>query len=207
MNEMALQEMMMTIQNALKDNIITIDIRLHEISVVIRSEALTRVMTTLRDHKELLFKQLLDICGVDYPERPARFDVVYHLLSHKKNQRVRVKLSTNEVTPVASISDLFNAANWYEREVWDMYGVTFAGHKNLQRILTDYGFEGHPLRKDFPLTGYKEVRYDDEHKKVTYYPVQLPQDYRNFDFLSPWEGMTPTSPLLPGDEKATQDNV
>jgi NADH-quinone oxidoreductase subunit C len=145
------------------------------------------------------FVCLLDIAGVDYPEREQRFEVVYHLLSPKQNLRVRVKIAADEDTQVPSVVDLFPAANWYEREAFDLYGILFSGHPDLRRILTDYGFAGHPLRKDFPLTGYVEVRYDDEKKRVVYEPVKLPQEFRNFDFLSPWEG---TEYVLPGDEKA-----
>ena len=145
------------------------------------------------------FACLIDICGVDYPSRDRRFDIVYHLLSPTQNARIRVKIEVGETTPVASIIDVFPGANWFEREVYDLYGVVFTGHPDMRRILTDYGFEGHPLRKDFPLTGFVEVRWDDEQKRVVYSPVQLAQEFRNFDFLSPWEG--PDYPL-PGDEKA-----
>ena len=143
---------------------------------------------------------LIDICGVDWPARESRFDVVYHLLSPRLNQRVRVKLETDEATPVASVVEVFSAANWFEREAYDMYGILFSGHPDLRRILTDYGFQGHPLRKDFPLTGYVEVRYDDELKRVVYEPVELTQEFRSFDFEFPWEG---TQYVLPGDEKAS----
>ena len=147
----------------------------------------------------MLFKELIDITGVDYPEREQRFEVVYHLLSLHHNQRIRVKVRTDETTPVPSVTPVFRPANWFEREAWDMYGMLFSDHPDLRRMLTDYGFEGHPLRKDFPLTGYVEMRYDDEQKRVVYEPVKLRQDFRNFDFLSPWEG---GGGLLPGDEKA-----
>ena len=157
-----------------------------------------RVLTYLRDQPNCQFKMLVDVCGVDYPEREQRFEVVYHLLSLKHNQRIRVKVATDEVTPVPSVTGVFGSANWYEREVWDMYGIYFADHPDLRRLLTDYGFEGHPMRKDFPQTGYVEVRYDEEQKRVVYEPVQLRQDWRSFDFLSPWEG----GGVLPGDEKA-----
>ena len=143
---------------------------------------------------------LIDICGVDYPARKERFDVVYHLLSPRLNQRIRVKLTTDEVTPVPSVVGVFPAANWFEREAYDMYGILFSGHPDLRRILTDYGFQGHPMRKDFPLTGYVEVRYDEEQKRVVYEPVELTQEFRSFDFESPWEG---ARYVLPGDEKAT----
>jgi len=141
----------------------------------------------LRDHTNCQFKQLADICAVDYPSRNKRFEVVYNLLSIRYNSRVRVKVSVDEVTPVPSVSCVYAAANWLEREVWDMYGVYFSNHPDLRRILTDYGFEGHPLRKDFPLSGYLEVRYDEEQKRVVYEPIELPQEFRSFDFVSPWE--------------------
>jgi NADH-quinone oxidoreductase subunit C len=160
-----------------------------------------QVVTYLRDDANCLFTQLIDIAGVDYPAREQRFEVVYQLLSLKHNRRVRLKLATDEKTPVPSITSLFSSAAWYEREIWDMYGVLFSDHPDLRRILTDYGFDGHPQRKDFPLTGYVELRYDNELKRVVYEPVKLTQAYRSFDFLSPWEGNTEY--VLPGDEKAT----
>ena len=156
------------------------------------------VLTCLRDDEACRFINFIDLCGVDYPAREKRFDVVYHLLSPKLNQRVRLKVQTDETTPVASAIPVFPCANWFEREAYDLYGILFSGHPDLRRILTDYGFEGHPLRKDFPLTGFVEVRYDDAEKRVVYEPVKLNQEFRNFDFLSPWEGQG----LLPGDEKA-----
>jgi NADH-quinone oxidoreductase subunit C len=167
--------------------------------VTVRGAAIVRVLTFLRDDTNCQFKLLMDLCGVDYPEREQRFDVVYNLLSLKQNQRVRVKVATDETTPVPSVTSVYSAAGWFEREAWDLYGIFFSDHPDLRRLLTDYGFEGHPLRKDFPLTGYVEVRYDEEQKRVVYEPVRLTQDFRTFDFMSPWEGMTP---LLPGDEKA-----
>jgi NADH-quinone oxidoreductase subunit C len=157
------------------------------------------LLKKLRD--ALNFSQVMDICGVDYPERDARFDVVYNLLSVTRNERIRVIVQTDEVAPVASVSSLWPNATWWEREVWDLFGVRFEGLADHRRIVTDYGFEGHPLRKDFPLTGYVEVHYDDERKSVVYDKVKLTQEFRNFDFLSPWEGMT----SLPGDEKARGD--
>ena len=157
-------------------------------------------MTFLRDDSNCQFKQLIDLCGADYPSREERFEVVYNLLSLKHNLRIRVKVTTDEDTPVPSLAEVFSAAPWFEREAWDLYGIFFSDHPDLRRILTDYGFEGHPLRKDFPLTGYVELRYDDEQKRVVYEPVKLTQDFRSFDFLSPWEGMT--NVMLPGDEKA-----
>src|SRR5262249_22011947 len=157
------------------------------------------IIAWLRDDPGMLFKQLIDVTAVDHPDRELRFDVVYHLLSLHHNQRIRVKVRTDAATPVASLTSVFRAATWFEREAWGMYGVMFSDHPDLRRLLTDYGFEGHPLRKDFPLTGYVELRYDDEQKRVVYEPVSLRQDFRNFDFLSPWEG---GGGLLPGDEKA-----
>jgi NADH-quinone oxidoreductase subunit C len=163
--------------------------------------AIVRVLTFLRDDPRLLFKQLVDLCGVDYPDRAERFEVVYNLLSIKHNHRVRVKVAANETEPVPSVTGVFSSANWYERETWDLFGVYFSDHPDLRRLLTDYGFEGHPLRKDFPLTGYVEMRYDEDQKRVVYEPVKLKQEFRSFDFLSPWEGMTQ---VLPGDEKAKE---
>lgn len=164
-----------------------------------RPASLIRLMTVLRDDSNCQFKVLASVCGADYPAREKRFEVVYNLLSLKHNQRVRVKVATDEATPVPSVVGVFPSASWFERETWDLYGVLFSDHPDLRRILTDYGFEGHPLRKDFPLTGYVEVRYDEEQKRVVYEPVKLAQDFRTFDFTSPWEGMTRQ---LPGDEKA-----
>jgi len=172
-----------------------------ELTVVVSAEAIARVLTFLRDDGRCQFVSFVDLCGVDYPGREKRFDVVYHLLSPRRNTRIRIKVETDEVTPVPSVIDVFPAANWFEREAYDLYGILFSGHPDLRRILTDYGFEGHPLRKDFPLTGFVEVRYDEEQKRVIYEPVRLQQEFRNFDFLSPWEG---TDYVLPGDEKAKQ---
>ena len=169
---------------------LTLDIELGEIA---------RVLKFLRDDPNCQFKMLIDICGVDWPQREKRFDVVYHLLSLSKNHRIRVKLETDENTPVATVVPLFPAANWFEREAFDMYGITFADHPDLRRLLTDYGFSGFPLRKDFRLTGHVELRYDDDLKRVVYQPVQLVQEFRDFDFMSPWEG---ARFILPGDEKA-----
>ncbi len=172
-----------------------------ELTLTVAADRIVETLTKLRDDAACQFEVLIDICGVDYPARAKRFDVVYHLLSPRKNQRIRVKLETDEVTPVSSVLPVFPAANWYEREAYDMYGILFSGHPDLRRLLTDYGFEGYPLRKDFPLTGYKEVRYDDEQKRVVYEPVRLTQDFRQFDFESPWEGV---QYVLPGDEKAKE---
>ncbi len=157
-----------------------------ELTVEAEAEDIVQVLTYLRDI--CAFKTLVDICGCDYPQRSKRFDVVYHLLSLTTNRRIRVKVRTDEATPVPSVISVFTGAQWFEREAWDMYGIRFAGHPDLRRILTDYGFEGHPLRKDFPVTGFVELRYDDDAKRVVYQPVQLVQEFREFDFLSPWEG-------------------
>jgi len=170
-----------------------------EAVLAVPAASILRVITFLRDDEKCLFKMLVDICGVDYPDRAERFDVVYNLLSVKHNRRLRVKVATTEDKPVPSVSGAHSAAGWFEREAWDLYGIYFADHPDLRRLLTDYGFEGHPLRKDFPLTGYVEVRYDNEQKRVVYEPVKLTQEFRKFDFVSPWEGMVRP---LPGDEKA-----
>jgi len=172
-----------------------------ELTVTVPKNTIVEVLTLLRDDPEYQFISFIDISGADYPYREERFDVVYHLLSPKKNFRIRIKVTTDENEPVPSVTGVYAGALWFEREVYDLYGVLFTGHPDLRRILTDYGFEGHPLRKDFPLTGFVEVRYDDEAKRVVYEPVELRQEFRNFDFLSPWEG---TDYVLPGDEKAKQ---
>jgi NADH-quinone oxidoreductase subunit C len=170
-----------------------------ELTIFAQARDIVAVARFLRDDPRCLFWSIIDITAVDWPGRARRFDVVYHFLSPKLNQRIRVKVETDESTPVPSIIGVFPGADWFEREVYDLYGVLFTGHPDMRRILTDYGFEGHPLRKDFPLTGFVEVRWDDELKRVVYDPVRLAQEFRNFDFMSPWEGM---SELLPGDEKA-----
>jgi NADH-quinone oxidoreductase subunit C len=179
-------------------------IALGELCVIVPRTRIADVLLILRDDPAIEMCQLVDICGADYPEQPERFEVIYHLLSLRNNVRIRVKILTDEMTPVPTVVGVFSTAGWFERETWDLFGITFSGNPDLRRILTDYGFEGHPLRKDFPLTGYVEVRYDETQKRVIYEPVKLPQDFRNFDFLSPWEGMTFDRPLpvLPGDEKA-----
>jgi NADH-quinone oxidoreductase subunit C len=159
-----------------------------ELTVIVEAGAIVPFVTWLRDDPECEFKIMIDICGVDYPSRTPRFDVVYHFLSISKNRRIRVKLETDDAMPVPSIVSVHPSANWFEREAFDMYGILFSGHPDLRRILTDYGFSGYPLRKDFPLTGYVEVRWDDEQKRVVYEPVKLVQEFREFDFLSPWEG-------------------
>jgi NADH-quinone oxidoreductase subunit C len=169
-----------------------------ELTVTVARASLVPFIRYLRDEPRLQFISLIDVCGVDWPQRAERFDVVYHLLSPPHNLRIRVKVMTDEETPVPSITEIFPAADWFEREAYDLYGILFTGHPDLRRILTDYGFDGYPMRKDFPLTGFVEVRYDDEQKRVVYEPVRLPQEFRNFDFLSPWEG---TDYVLPGDEK------
>jgi NADH-quinone oxidoreductase subunit C len=171
-----------------------------EITLTVERDSIVAVLKALRDTPGLEYQQLMEMAGVDYPDRPERFEVVYHLLSLTKNRRIRVKVSTDEATPVPSVTGLWPVAGWLEREVYDMYGVAFAGNPDLRRILTDYGFEGYPQRKDFPLTGHVEMRYSEAEKRVVYEPVQLPQDFRTFDFLMPWEG---PEYRLPGDEKAT----
>ncbi|AZO12321.1 MULTISPECIES: NADH-quinone oxidoreductase subunit C [unclassified Mesorhizobium] len=172
-----------------------------ELTVSVEPGNLIEVATFLRDDPRCQFVSFIDISGADYPSRDRRFDVVYHLLSPKQNVRIRLKVQADEETLVPSLTAVYPGADWFERETYDLYGVLFSGHPDLRRILTDYGFEGHPLRKDFPLTGFVEVRYDDEAKRVIYEPVELKQEFRNFDFLSPWEG---TDYVLPGDEKAKQ---
>ena len=174
-----------------------------ELTLDVSGDGIVETLTALRDDPRFQFTTLIDICGADYPERALRFDVVYHLLSMKQNIRIRLKLQTDATTPVPTVISVYPAANWFEREAFDMYGILFAGHPDLRRLLTDYGFSGHPLRKDFPLTGYVEVRYDDEQKRVVYEPVKLQQEFRNFDYLSPWEGQRALPPL-PGDEKAVK---
>lgn len=183
----------------LPQDVVRTEIEKQELIVTVLGNSIVKVLTALRDDANCLFTQLVDICGVDYPEREERFEVVYNLLSMKHNQRIRVKITTDESTPVPSVTSVFSTAGWFEREVWDMYGVYFSDHPDLRRLLTDYGFEGFPLRKDFPLTGYVELRYDEDQKRVVYEPVRLAQDFRSWDFLSPWEG---PQGGLPGDEKA-----
>jgi len=170
-----------------------------ELTLLTSAENIIALLTFLRDDVRCQFVNLTDICGVDWPGRPQRFDVVYHLLSPRQNLRIRIKVATGEDEPIPSATAVFPGADWFEREAYDLYGILFTGHPDLRRILTDYGFEGYPLRKDFPLTGFVEVRYDDEAKRVVYEPVALKQEFRSFDFLSPWEG---TEYVLPGDEKA-----
>jgi NADH-quinone oxidoreductase subunit C len=178
------------------------DVRIEggEVVVAAARDDIVALMTVLRDDPRFAFAQMMDLCGVDWPERAQRFDVVYNLLSIALNRRLRVIVTTDERTPVPSVHTVWPAATWWEREAWDLFGIVFSGQPDLRRILTDYGFEGHPLRKDFPLTGYVEVRYDEERKQVVYEPVRLTQDWRSFDFVSPWEAVT----TLPGDEKVHQ---
>ncbi|WP_320142067.1 NADH-quinone oxidoreductase subunit C [uncultured Cohaesibacter sp.] len=187
------------IELVLDGKIIDWKIAFGELTVNAKRADITEVIRLLRDDPRLKFVSFIDLTAVDYPQRQERFDVVYHLLSPKQNARVRIKITTDETSYVDSICGVFPGANWFEREAYDMYGILFSGHPDLRRLLTDYGFDGHPLRKDFPLTGYYEVHYDDEKKRVVYEPVKLAQEFRNFDFLSPWEGV---DYVLPGDEKA-----
>ncbi|MEK9831773.1 MAG: NADH-quinone oxidoreductase subunit C [Alphaproteobacteria bacterium] len=198
----ALKDLGDYIAAALPQDVIGTEVAFGELAVTVRPASIVRVLSFLRDDSTCLFKVLIDLSGADYPEREARFEVIYSLLSMSQNQRVRVKLSVGEDDPVPSATGVYSAAGWYERETWDMYGIYFSDHPDLRRILTDYGFEGHPMRKDFPLTGRVEVRYDETQKRVVYDPVKLTQDFRSFDFLSPWEGM---GEILPGDEKASTD--
>ena len=198
---MTLDELASHIDAKLRGAVQQRTIALGELTLAVAPDDIVRVLTALRDDTQCLFEVLIDICGVDYPEREKRFDVVYHLLSPRLNQRIRLKCEADEDTAVPSAVKVFPAANWFEREAYDMYGILFTGHPDLRRLLTDYGFQGHPLRKDFPLTGYVEVRYDDAQKRVVYEPVKLTQEFRSFDFESPWEGV---EYIIPGDEKATK---
>jgi NADH-quinone oxidoreductase subunit C len=188
---------------ALPEAVTGSEIRHDELCVQVEYAALPQVLSFLRDDTKCRFTVLCDICGVDFPDRGLRFEVIYNLLSMSLNQRIRLKVQTDENTPVPSATEFYSSAGWWEREAWDLFGIYFAGNPDLRRILTDYGFEGHPLRKDFPLTGYVELRYDEEQKRVVYEPVRLQQEFRSFDFLSPWEGM---DKILPGDEKAGEGN-
>jgi NADH-quinone oxidoreductase subunit C len=189
-------------KSAIGDALIDAKNAVDEITLTVRRESIAEVLQALRDTPGLEYQQLMEIAGVDYPERPERFEVVYHLLSLTKNRRIRVKVTADETTPVPSVTGVWPVAGWLEREVYDMYGVVFAGNPDLRRILTDYGFEGFPQRKDFPLTGHIELRYSEAEKRVVYEPVDLPQDFRAFDFLMPWQG---PEYHLPGDEKATPE--
>ncbi|MDB2668948.1 NADH-quinone oxidoreductase subunit C [Alphaproteobacteria bacterium] len=195
------------IQAGLGDKLAGHAIAFGELTLDVNPGDIEAVLKFLRDDADCAFTQLMDVCGADYPQRILRFDVVYHLLSMTQNHRVRVKLQAGEETLVPSVTGLFETANWFEREAFDMYGILFSGHPDLRRLLTDYGFEGYPLRKDFPLTGHVELRYDDDQKKVVYEPVSLVQEFRDFDFESPWEGARAMSDTLPGDEKASGDDT
>lgn len=195
---MSLEELSLAVNSARATDIVASQIAFGELAVTITLDALVPFVTYLRDDAACRFSTLVDITAVDYPERPQRFEVVYHFLSMYKNHRIRVKVAVGEADMVPSILGVHTAANWFEREIFDMFGILFTGHPDLRRILTDYGFRGHPLRKDFPTTGYTEVRYDEAEKRVVYEPVKLVQDYRQFDFMSPWEG---AKYILPGDEK------
>jgi NADH-quinone oxidoreductase subunit C len=186
---------------ALGSDLLSHDVAFDELTLIVARDSIVKSLTALRDDPALRFVSFIDLTALDFPAREERFDVVWHLLSPTLNQRIRVKVTTNAQHAVPSTVGVYPATNWFEREAYDMYGVLFSGHPDLRRILTDYGFEGHPLRKDFPMTGFVEVRYDDEQKRVVYEPVKLTQEFRNFDFLSPWEG---TDYVLPGDEKAKQ---
>ena len=199
MDLVPLQNLEGYLKQSLSDKIESTAVAFGELNITIKRNEILSVMKFLRDDKQCQFINIIDICGVDYPSRSDRFDVVYHLLSPQQNLRIRIKLHTDEETPVDSIYSIFPGAEWYEREAYDMFGILFTGNPDLRRILTDYGFEGHPLRKDFPTSGFVECRYDNETKRVIYEPVVLRQEMRNFDFLSPWEG---TDYVLPGDEKA-----
>lgn len=198
----SLSDLLDTVSARLGDKVVGSQIAFRELTINVARNAIKGVLKQLRDDARCQFEVLIDICGVDWPAREDRFDVVYHLLSPRLNQRIRVKLTTNETEPVPSAIEIFPAADWFEREAYDMYGILFADHPDLRRLLTDYGFQGYPLRKDFPLTGYVETRYDDENKRVVYEPVKLTQEFRSFDFESPWEGVDYP---LPGDEKASED--
>jgi NADH-quinone oxidoreductase subunit C len=197
----ALKDLAAYVGERLPGRIQDADIDFGELTMVVEPGDIIDVLTFLRDDAQCRFISIIDICGADYPTRERRFDVIYHLLSPRQNQRVRLRVMVDEDTTVPSATAVYPGADWFEREAYDLYGILFTGHPDLRRILTDYGFEGHPLRKDFPLTGFVEVRYDDEVKRVVYEPVELKQEFRNFDFLSPWEG---TDYVLPGDEKAKQ---
>jgi len=198
--EAALATLSGTISGALGPAVTDRVISFGELTLTVQASDIVYALTYLRDDPACAFSCFIDICGADYPQRARRFDVVYHLLSMRHNRRIRVKVQTDEATPVPSAIGVFPAANWFERETYDLYGILFSGHPDLRRLLTDYGFEGHPLRKDFPLTGFVEVRYDQDEARVVYEPVRLTQEFRNFDFLSPWEG---TDYVRPGDEKKT----
>ena len=191
--------------SAFSEGTVRAEVAHDELTLLAQASDIVAIATFLRDDPRCLFVSFTDLCGVDYPQREKRFDVVLHLMSPKHNRRIRVKVMTDEMTPVPSLTSVYPAANWYEREAYDLYGILFTGHPDLRRILTDYGFEGHPLRKDFPMTGFVEVWWNDAEKRVVNQPVRLTQDYRDWDFLSPWEAMDIAS--LPGDEKASKAPV
>ena len=199
----ALSDLREYVVGKLDDAVVSDDIAFGELNITVSRGKIVPVMKFLRDDKQCEFECLIDVCGVDYPGRGKRFDVVYHLLSPRQNHRIRIRVQTDGETAVPSVTEVFPAANWFEREAFDLYGILFSDHPDLRRLLTDYGFQGYPLRKDFPLTGYVEVRYDDAKKKVVYELVKLTQEFRNFDYVSPWEG---PEYVLPGDEKATADD-
>lgn len=203
-DDTSLSDLGESLEARLGNAIISQHVRFGELTLNVQRGKIIPVLKLLRDDGACRFEVLIDICGVDWPARENRFDVVYHLLSPRVNQRIRVKIEANETEPVPSAIEVFPAADWFEREAYDMYGILFAGHPDLRRLLTDYGFQGYPLRKDFPLSGYVEVRYDDERKQVVYEPVRLNQEFRDFDFESPWEG---TGYVIPGDEKASEDSA
>ncbi len=194
----SLRDIRSSIEAQFEDKLLAHEISRDELTITVARDSIIEVLRYLRGDTNMQFWSFIDLCGVDYPGRPQRFELVYHLLSPRRNARIRVKIATDEATPVPSATGIYPGADWFEREAWDMYGILFTGHPDLRRLLTDYGFDGHPLRKDFPLTGYVEVRYDDQVKRVVYEPVELRQEFRDFDFLSPWEGM---GDVLPGDEK------
>ncbi len=199
MDIQSLKELQSYVSEQLGDKLDESTIAFDELTLNVMGSNIVSVLRFLRDDVQTRFISFIDLCGVDYPERKNRFEVVYHLMSPSQNQRIRIRVATDADSPIPSVVEVFPGADWFEREAYDLYGILFTGHPDLRRLLTDYGFEGHPLRKDFPLTGFTEVRYDDEKKRVVYEPVQLRQEFRNFDFLSPWEG---TDYVLPGDEKA-----
>lgn len=200
MSKESLSDLAEHIEESMEEHMNGYEFAKDELVLHVKRDSIMRVLQFLRDDSECGFSVLLDVCGADYPERKERFDVVYNLLSLNNNQRIRVKVQTSDGVAVPSVVEIFSSATWFERETWDMYGIYFSGHPDLRRILTDYGFEGHPLRKEFPLSGFVELRYDNKLRRVVYEPVKFTQDFRRFDFTSPWEAMTDVQ--LPGDEKA-----
>ncbi len=198
-----LDDLIAHVQDALGPDLINARVQKGELTIETYAGSIVRVMTILRDHPKFLFRILLDVCGVDYPDDSKRFRIVYHMVSVELNHRIRVKVAIPDGMDVPTVTSVFTCANWYEREIFDLFGIKFTDHPDMRRLLTDYNFQGHPLRKDFPLTGYLEVSYDATQRKVIEVPVNLPQDFRNFDYLSPWEGALRKSSPLPGDEKAS----